>query len=175
MTAPVLVIAVGNESRGDDAMAILLLKRLAQWLEGRGSPQCELLEEFQLQVEHAVDMLERELVLFIDAGVGMKQPCSFTRVEAEGDHTLFSHALSPKALLDAYVRVYQSAPPPSFVLCVGGEEFELGAPPGRNAERHMELAFGLLKELFAQTSVCAWEALRARVDTDMGVCHENRD
>jgi hydrogenase maturation protease len=175
MTAPVLVIAIGNASRGDDAVAVLLLKRLAQWLEARGSPQCELLEEYQLQVEHAMDMLDRELVLFIDAGVGMKQPCSFARVEAAGDHTLFSHALSPRALLSAYVRVYKSMPPPSFVLCVGGEEFELGTPPGRNAERNMEQAFGLLENLFAATNVPAWEALCAQVKIDKGVCHENRD
>ena len=70
MTAPVLVFAVGNESRGDDALGPQLLRALEAWLRvGDETDQFELLEEFQLQIEHAMDMQNRQLVLFIDAGM----------------------------------------------------------------------------------------------------------
>ncbi len=70
MVAPTLIFAVGNESRGDDALGPLLLRQLESWLAAEDhAEQFELLEEFQLQVEHAMDMKDRKLVLFIDAGM----------------------------------------------------------------------------------------------------------
>ena len=54
MEAPVLIFAVGNESRGDDALGPLLLRELDAWLTAsKSSEQFELLEDFQLQIEHA--------------------------------------------------------------------------------------------------------------------------
>jgi Ni,Fe-hydrogenase maturation factor len=52
MVAPNLVFAIGNPSRGDDALAPALLGRLNAWMESeRLSEHFELLEDFQLQVE----------------------------------------------------------------------------------------------------------------------------
>ncbi|MDP2785684.1 MAG: Ni/Fe hydrogenase, partial [Sulfurimicrobium sp.] len=65
MTAPLLVFGYGNPSRGDDALGPLLLEQLA----ALNLPHVELLTDFQLQVEHAVDLQGRERVLFIDASV----------------------------------------------------------------------------------------------------------
>ena len=75
MPAPVVVFAVGNRSRGDDALGPLLLERLAAVLdaEGRGS-RFELIDDFQLQIEHALDLAGRRLALFIDAGTGTPAP-----------------------------------------------------------------------------------------------------
>ena len=80
--APILVFAVGNESRGDDALGPLLLRELQAWLTETGlADDFELLEEFQLQVEHAMDMKDRRLVLFIDAGLDTPAPYSFYRAQ----------------------------------------------------------------------------------------------
>ena len=63
MTAPLLVIAVGNRSRGDDALGPALL----DGLRDDAAIGVDLLEEFQLQVEHALDLVGRRGVLFVDA------------------------------------------------------------------------------------------------------------
>ena len=36
MSAPVVVFAVGNPSRGDDAIGPVICGRLAEWLENEG-------------------------------------------------------------------------------------------------------------------------------------------
>ena len=81
MSAAVVVFAVGNPSRGDDAIGPLLCGRLAKWLENEGlADGFELIEDFQLQIEHALDLQGRELALFIDAGTGTPAPCTFQRI-----------------------------------------------------------------------------------------------
>ena len=72
MTAPVVVFAVGNPSRGDDAIGPVICGRLEKWLENEGlADQFELIEDFQLQIEHAMDLQGRQLALFIDAGADL--------------------------------------------------------------------------------------------------------
>lgn len=159
MVPPVLLFAIGNESRGDDAIAPLLLRKLGEWLEAEGiAGRFELLEDFQLQVEHATDMVGRELVLFIDAGMDTPAPYSFYRVQSNDSRTLFSHAITPEAVLSTYQQVYQQPPPPSFVLCIRGEHFELGEPPSPEAEQLMELAMRFLQKLMQKAEMSFWEA-----------------
>ena len=158
MTAPILIFAVGNESRGDDALAPLLLRRLDAWLqsEGRGD-DFELIEDFQLQVEHAMDLAGRKMVLFIDAGMDTPAPYAFYRAQVSGSCTLYSHALTPEAVLTVYPQIYQEAPPPAFVLCIRGEQFELGFPLSLAAENRLEIAVDFMRSLLRETEVAAWE------------------
>jgi hydrogenase maturation protease len=158
MVPPVLIFAIGNESRGDDAIAPLLLRRLGEWLEAEGiTGRFELLEDFQLQVEHATDMVGRELVLFIDAGLDTPAPYSFYRAKGNDSRTLFNHAITPEAVLSTYLQVYQQTPPPAFVLCIRGEKFELGEAPSAEAEQRMELTMQFLQELMQKAEETYWE------------------
>jgi hydrogenase maturation protease len=161
---PFLVIAVGNPSRGDDALAPLLLQRLQQWVSRNGQENnIELLEDFQLQVEHAADMQGRELVLFLDAGLNTPSPYTLDRVQPHGGSALFSHALPPEEVLATYVQVYGEAPPPSFVLCVSGAAFELGAPLSPQAVQNLDAAYACAVELMEHPSATVWQAWQSGV------------
>ena len=75
MRAPIVVFAVGNPSRGDDAIGPELCARLEKWLAREGlSQRVELIEDFQLNIEHALDLVGREQALFIDAGENTPAP-----------------------------------------------------------------------------------------------------
>lgn len=159
MTAPVLIIAIGNESRGDDALAPLLLRRLDAWLQAQGQGECcELLEEFQLQVENTMDMQGRELVLFIDAGMDTPAPFSFYRAAASATPSLFSHALAPEALLALYQQIHHEAAPPAFVLCIRGEQFELGTSVSAESDGRINEAMGFIQGLLQQADSRSWDA-----------------
>jgi len=161
MTAPVLIFAIGNESRGDDALGPMLLREIDNWLNsGEGAREkgegfverFELLEDFQLQIEHAMDMKDRQRVLFIDAGMDTPAPFSFYRAKATGEPVLYSHALAPQALLDVYVQFYKEPPPDAYILCIKGESFELGEPPTPAALNHLALALDFVKQLLDVSS-----------------------
>ncbi len=59
---PTLVFACGNPSRGDDALGPELLRVLEQSCASGELSGIELLTDFQLQVEHALDLSEWSVV-----------------------------------------------------------------------------------------------------------------
>jgi hydrogenase maturation protease len=139
--APCLVLGWGNPSRGDDALGPLLVEQLQQRLAAAGlSPQVECLTDFQLQIEHALDLAGRERVLLVDASRDAVAPFEVTTSHPARDATFSSHALSPAALLQVHVDVYGRAPPPTTLLAIRARHFELGEPPGADALAHGEQA-----------------------------------
>jgi len=157
MASPALIIAIGNESRGDDALAPLLLREVNAWLTETEKSLVDLLEDFQLQVEHAVDLLERELVLFIDAGIDTVAPYSFYRIRPNNEQVLFSHALAPETVLATYMQVYREEPPPAYVLCLRGEQFELGKGLSTQGTSHLQAACAFMRKLLQEISPVAWD------------------
>lgn len=158
MSAPVVVFAVGNPSRGDDAIGPELCGRLAEWLENAGlAEQFELVEDFQLQIEHALDLRGRELALFIDAGENTPAPFVFARIFPSTAVAHTTHELAPEAVLRVYRQTVGGESPPAFVLCVRGEKFELGEPLSAMASQHCVAAMELLTQLCRQPSRAAWD------------------
>ncbi|MGB9194265.1 MAG: hydrogenase maturation protease [Azonexus sp.] len=157
MTAPLVVFAVGNPSRGDDAIGPVICGRLAKWLENEKlSERVELIEDFQLNIEHALDLQGRELALFIDAGKNTPAPFVFEQIfpSTAASHT--THALPPQAVLQVYRQMDGKEPPPSFVLCVRGEGFELGAEMTPAALGGIEAAMVFLERLVRKQSLADW-------------------
>jgi len=141
--AAVLVLAVGNPSRGDDAIGPALAARL----EAAALPDVEVIVEFQLQVEHALDVAGRERVIFVDAGTGTPAPFELRRLEVAAEFLHTSHALPPEAVLATCRRVTGDEPPEAWLLCVRGESFALGEGLGTGATANLEAAWPALLEL----------------------------
>ncbi|MGY6217178.1 hydrogenase maturation protease [Methylolobus aquaticus] len=158
--APVLVFGYGNPSRGDDALAPLLLQALRSDDRLAGaSDQVEFLTDFQLQVEHALDLAERSVVLFADAHVSCPAPFTFTRLSEARDDSYTTHAMSPAAVLHVYRQVCGRAPPPCYLLSIRGQQFELGEPLGDEARDHLEAAVAFARDLLSDTTPARWQTL----------------
>jgi hydrogenase maturation protease len=147
--AATLVIAVGNPARGDDALGPLLAERLAAHLAESRLAGVEVLTDFQLQVEHALDLVGRRRVIFVDASLAAPEPCALTPVAPAADATHTSHALSPAAVLDAYRRVVGGEAPEALVLAVRGYRFELGEALSGEARANLDAALERLVALLA--------------------------
>jgi len=149
MVAPILVFAIGNESRGDDALAPLLLRQLlAQGVDA----QVELIEDYQLQVEHVTDLSGRRAVLFVDADMSCAAPFHFSAIAATQDNSYTSHAMSPFALLHTYRQVYGADGPTSFLLRIRGYGFELGDGLSIEAASNLAQASTKVREWIADNS-----------------------
>lgn len=141
-------------------MGPLFLERLETLREPRGDrDDVELLTDFQLQIEHVVDLEERDLVLFVDASMSCPPPFQFTRLWPAQDTSYTSHALSPAAVLHVYAQVHHAPPPPAFQLAIRGESFELGEPLGAAAEANLAAALKFTERLLARPNVEAWGRL----------------
>lgn len=154
---PVVLFAIGNPSRGDDALGPEIYGRLLPWLENAGLiGNFDLYEDFQLQIEHALDLKGRALALFIDAGDHTPGPYTFTRAWPSEAVAHTSHALAPDAVLQVYRQIEGEDPPPAYVLCVRGEAFALGEPLSPTARQHLEAAWALLTDLCRAPTPSAW-------------------
>jgi len=134
-----LIIGIGNPSRGDDALGPLLIERL----EALALPDVELLTDFQLQVEYALDLQGRDTVIFVDAAVAGPEPYRFEPVAPGRDTSFSSHELSPSALLHAYEQLYGPSPR-AYILAIRGYVFDLGAAPSRQAGLNLDAAMASL-------------------------------
>ncbi|MBY0580000.1 MAG: hydrogenase maturation protease [Burkholderiales bacterium] len=159
MNAPFLIFGIGNESRGDDALGPLLLRRLADEVD---SKDVELIETCQLQIEHALDIAGRTWVLFVDAGKDTPDPHQFYRARPATDRTPFSHALSPEAVLCVHEKITGAAPA-AHVLCIRGEDFELGHPLSEKAASRLESAFHFLQGILSLNIEAAGELGKLRI------------
>jgi hydrogenase maturation protease len=148
-----VVFGWGNESRGDDGVGPLLLARIA----AAGWPDTATVEDYQLQIEHALDLDGCDCALFVDAGKDTPAPFSFGAVAPRRATTHTSHALAPEAVLDVYAQIKGRAPPPAFALCVRGERFELGEGLSREGAERLEAAWAFVQALMRERSLAAWE------------------
>lgn len=144
---PLLVFGWGNASRGDDALGPLFVQGLRQALDDDPAhaalaAQVECLEDYQLQPEHALDLVGRRQVLFVDASRDAPPPFALSQPQPARDASFSTHAMSPQALLQVFVQVQGTAPPPCTLLAIRGQQFELGQPPGEAAHRHLAAALG---------------------------------
>ncbi|WP_341649827.1 hydrogenase maturation protease [Thauera humireducens] len=133
--APILVFGWGNPARGDDALGPLFVEAV----EAMGLPGVECLTDFQLQVEHALDLEGRSRVLFVDASVDAPEPFGVEPVVARRDDSFTTHAMTPQAVLQVY-RDLRGEPPPAWLLGMRGERWALGDPLSASARRHLDAA-----------------------------------
>ena len=140
MIAPVLVLGWGNPSRGDDALGPLCVAALHDQLPEAARDQVEFLEDYQLQVEHSLDLVGRTAVLFVDASLTCCAPYEVTALQPMQDASFTTHTLSPQAVMQVYQNLQAEPPPPCTLLAIRGEFFELGQPPSSAAFANLALA-----------------------------------
>lgn len=138
---------------GDDALGPLLLEQLAA-IGTEAAGDVELLTDFQLQIEHALDLEGRRAVLFIDAArPGVVEGVGLTAIQAETRLVPVSHALSAPAVLQVATQLAGCAPRLAAgrgrrVLCPGGR-------PQSLAQQHLEQAFEMLLDWIATQRAAA--------------------
>lgn len=163
---PILIFAYGNPSRGDDALGPAMFELLEKnkentsELDKSGLDKVDLLIDYQLQIEHAVDLEQRECVLFIDASVSAAAPYEFYRLQAERDSSYTTHAMSPVAVLDVYQQINQRESPPSYMLTIRGYEFGLGQVMSEQANLNLQLAYDFTKKLLT-TDIAQWPEIKS--------------
>ncbi|WP_374589996.1 hydrogenase maturation protease [Aquabacterium sp.] len=146
--APIVVFAIGNPSRGDDAIGPLLGERLQAELARRGWPaqaQVEVIAEQQLVVEHVLDLVGRQAALFLDAAAQGAEPVSLITLEPALAPVVTSHRVSPTDLLGLFRAHMRATPPPAELLAVVADGFELGAALSAAGRERLEAAWTRLQ------------------------------
>lgn len=155
MSASLLVLGYGNPSRGDDAVGPLLI----DYLSTLALSDTELLTDFQLQVEHVLDLENRSLVLFIDAAVSQQAAIRLLPVIPDPGFSISTHALTPQQLLGAYLKLSPKLPPACFLLAIKAAQFELGEDLSAEMRRHYQQACQFLHQMLDNPCPDYWQSL----------------
>ncbi len=119
-----LVIGYGNPLRSDDAIG----QRIAQMMEERLKPEpLQVITAYQLTPELVEPIRDAQLVIFIDARVGLKAgTVIWESVAPEISTGTFTHHVSPGTLLGAADELY-SAKPKGILISIVGATFDYGS------------------------------------------------
>lgn len=141
-SAPFLILTWGNPSRGDDALGPAVFDLLEK--HKRETSQlidADLYTDFQLQIEHAVDLENRQGVLFVDASISCPAPFQVQKLHPQRDDSFTTHAMSPASVLAVYQQINQCEPPPAYLLTIRAYEFGLGKAMSELAKTNLQLAY----------------------------------
>jgi hydrogenase maturation protease len=155
---PVLIFAYGNISRGDDALAPLLIEQLqdAELKTVCGHP-AKYLCDYQILVEHILDLQGCERVLLIDAHQSLSQPYTFELVQPKRETSYTTHGISPPTLLSTYENTLSDQAPSSYLLALQGQEFNLGEGLSSSAKNSLDQAFDFTLSILQQDDFQYWD------------------
>jgi hydrogenase maturation protease len=148
----VVILAWGNPSRGDDGLGPALAVRMES-VPARGGHDVRVETDFQLQPEHAIDLVGCDVAIFVDADLDAAEPFAFRRVTPSRDRTFTSHAMSPAAVLAAYRDAFGTEPPPAYMLAIRGEAFALGTGLSAGATFRLGAACAFLERILAMPDI----------------------
>ncbi len=155
---PVLIFAYGNISRGDDALAPLLIEQLQDAdLETVCGHPVKYLCDYHIHVEHILDLQGCERVLLIDAHQSLSQPYSFELVQPKRETSYTTHGISPPTLLSTYENTLSDQAPSSYLLAVQGHEFNLGEGLSSSAQNSLNQAFDFTLSILQQDDFQYWD------------------
>jgi hydrogenase maturation protease len=112
--------------------------------------EMEVLTDFQLQVEHALDLEGRELVVFADAAAAGPAPFALTRLAPQRDLSHSTHAMSPGGVMRVFRQMTGRGPPPAWLLAIRGYAFGLGRPVSPAGRRNLDAAEARLLEFLRE-------------------------
>ena len=138
------LIGYGNPGRCDDGLGPAFAARI----EARGLPGLDVFTDYQLTVDHALQIASADEVVFVDALMKVDAPFRFGALEPAMSHDLSSHSLSPASVLALAATLFD-ARPKAFVLGISGVEFgEVREGLSGTAEENLRQAEDFFVEWF---------------------------
>jgi hydrogenase maturation protease len=137
----VLVLGYGNPGRQDDGLgpaAVAEIDRL-------GWPNLTAFDNYQLNIEDALEVAAHDVVWFVDAAKTGTAPYAVHDVLPASTIDFTSHILRPEAVL-AIARQCYGGSPPAFLLAIRGYAFEFIEALTPGARENLRAALAMLTE-----------------------------
>lgn len=142
----ILIYGYGNPGRGDDGLGNEFVEKMEQWARGNNISRIEFDSNYQLNVEDADTISDKDIVIFVDASTEPIEDFCITRVAASEASIEFTmHAVSASFVLDLCNRLF-SKNPVCYLLHIKGYQWELKEGLSSKAKVNLLKAFNYLCE-----------------------------
>ena len=148
----ILLIAIGNDGRGDDGLGWRFADALEEYKE-----EIDIEYRYQLQVEDADLLSGYSTVIFVDAHHGeLPGGYSFLKCLPTGTHTFTTHTLTPETVLWLAEELYD-VHPEAYVLAIEGTDWELKQGLSNQAIENLEAALEFFGAEFRSQFLSAFQ------------------
>jgi len=137
----ILVLGYGNPGRQDDGLG----PAAAAGVERLGWPNLTAFDNYQLNIEDAMDVAEHDVVWFVDAAKAGPSPYFIRRVSPSPTIDFTSHIVRPEVILAIAQQVYGGAPQ-AFMLGIRGYAFEFIEALTPRASDNLRVALAVLTD-----------------------------
>jgi hydrogenase maturation protease len=132
----VLILCYGNPGRLDDGLGAAFAEKIRNLVPLGVTVEVDYL----LTVEHASDIAENSVVIFVDAALTGPEPFSFRRVEPLMIQSFSTHVIEPGSVLGLAAELFE-AEIPGYCLAIRGYEFDaFGERLSSKAEKNLTAA-----------------------------------
>ena len=132
-----LVLGYGNPGRQDDGLG----PAVANAIDQLGLPNVTAYDNYQLNIEDALEVAAHDTIWFVDASTTGAAPYAVSVLAPIAKVEFTSHIMHPQTILAIAQQCYGKAPA-AFLLGIRGYEFEFieALTPGAAANRDAALA-----------------------------------
>ncbi len=137
----VLVLGYGNPGRQDDGLGPAVVAEIERlrW------PNVTAYDNYQLNIEDAIDVAEHDVVWFVDAAKAGPEPYAVSDLSPAPTIEFTSHIVQPEAIL-AIAHHHFGRSPRAFLLAIRGYEFEFIEELTHGASDNLRTALAMLTD-----------------------------
>lgn len=140
----ILLYGYGNPGREDDGLGIELVRRLETWSKQSGFPGIAFDSNYQLNIEDAEIISQKDVVIFVDASTEEIDDFILTEVTGESDMTFTTHAVSPGFIVKLCTDLFGKCPR-VYLLHIKGYQWEFREKISDRAEHNLNNAYEFMK------------------------------
>jgi hydrogenase maturation protease len=141
----ILIYGYGNPGRQDDGLGISVVERIEKWIRKHKLDFVKTDCNYQLNIEDAAEIADKELVIFIDASKEDINDFLITAVEPSNKIQFTSHSISPSYLLNLCNVIYNKSPD-VYLLHIKGYKWEFLETMTDEARRNLDKSYNFLKK-----------------------------
>jgi hydrogenase maturation protease len=141
----ILVYGYGNPGREDDGLGIELVKRLEDWSKQSGLQGIAFDSNYQLNIEDAEIVSEKDVVIFADASTEEIDDFIFTEVTGESEVSFTTHAASPGYIVKLCTDLFGKSPR-VYLMHIKGYQWEFRERISEKAETNLQKAFDFMRD-----------------------------
>lgn len=139
----ILVYGYGNPGREDDGLGPLCIESLERSGEPWGT-EVEFHSHYQLNIEDALLISEKDVVIFVDAAREGRDAFFFKEVEPASRLSFFTHGLAAEDVLGLSLHLFKKRPR-TYLLGIKGYEWGIGEGLTANARDNLRQALSFLR------------------------------
>jgi Ni,Fe-hydrogenase maturation factor len=145
----ILIYGYGNPGRQDDVLGIKLADIICDWAARNHYNFIETDCNYQLNIEDASIIQDKNLVIFADASQEMTDDFLFTKVNPDSKVDFTMHHVRPEYIQYLCNEIYQKTPE-SFLLHIKGYQWEFMGELTGKAQTNLNEAAEFLKLFLKQ-------------------------